>query len=409
VRCIIGDTSPRVWWYADIVASPLMEWIRNHNRRSGVNVMPRWDDNDDQSDDQPIDIGALRPPLEGNVANEEETRDMIVATDQLEQAHSGIKVGILGGKGVGKSYLFQAMVYRAANPVGALAYYTRNKPATLWHSGLPDRNGRALAFADFLEAYRDWRRLPATTLASQGRYTLSLNFATGVLGASTSVMDIEFLDASGEMFEMGLATAKMRDLWNLAVGDATVMLFCLPIWALFPNSGEMRDEDWDMRDRWLHGFSRVLTTYREIRKPRLKVRSVLVLTMSDDHRCALRTLRRRWIEPYQKDEGVFLSKTRQSSGIQRYLQSAREVSEYLYREIRRIDFEGLFQGPEALDFGHGLPWIIPVSVMDGEQLDVIETERSRNPGYNPRGRRPIPAHVELPLLAALWEHHNALM
>jgi hypothetical protein len=81
----------------------------------------------------------------------------------------------------------------------------------------------------------------------------------------------------------------------------------------------------------------------------------------------------------------------------------------LYRELRRVGFEGLITGPSELNFGYGLPWIVPVSAVDGNKLEQAEADREHAPKYRYVGAAPIPAHVELPLLAAMCEHHNALM
>jgi hypothetical protein len=68
--------------------------------------------------------------------------------------------------------------------------------------------------------------------------------------------------------------------------------------------------------------------------------------------------------------------------------------------------------PRQLDFGRGLPWIIPISAVEGKTLArAIEARKGMTddaplpPGIEP----PVPIHVELPLLAALCENHNALM
>lgn len=366
---------------------------------------------------QPLSEGTLPPAgrPERTALQEEAAAAIKVDTDpkRLKEGANKIKVGILGGKGVGKSYLFQAMVYRirSTTHAGVLSYYMRDLAAELSISDLNDTLRRKLVIPDFLEGYSRMVRLEPTAMETQRWYHLQLNFATGMFGGAESTMNIEFLDGSGEALEMGLAIPLMRKLWEEAYKDATVMIFCLPIWTLFPDGEEMSEDDWDHRDRWLRGFAKVVTTYQEIRNRDLKVRSVLVLTMADDRKSALRTLYRRWIKPCIEVRGAdtFLNQVRKGSGITRYLSTAREVSQYLYRELKRVEFGGQVTDPAQLNFGHGLPWIVPVSALDGEKLLQIEEERVRNPGYKYRGQPPIPAHVELPLLAAMCEHYNALM
>ena len=173
----------------------------------------------------------------------------------------------------------------------------------------------------------------------------------------------------------------------------------------------MQDADWDLRDEILKAFSRVVDTYHEIRDQDLKVRSVLVLTMSDDRKSALRALYRRWIKPCidQRPSEKFLSDLAGRSGLPRYLASAREVSQYLYREYGRISSSSLVRDLGELNFGYGKPWIVPVSAVQGDRLAVSMAAREKDRQYIYRGPEPIPAHVELPLLAALSEHYNALM
>jgi hypothetical protein len=382
----------------------------------------RWLD----TPDLPLAAGATQPaadePATAGVRAEhqvdvskEAAEAVKINADQtrLEESKDAIKVGILGGKGVGKSYLFQSMVYRIASPThaGVLSYYMRDLSAQLSMSGIADPNPRILALPDFLEGYSRMLRLPPTLMSDQRWYRLQLNFATGKFGRGSSTMNIEFLDGSGEALELGTAIPQMKELWVRAFRDATVMIFCLPIWTLFPDGDEMTEDDWDYRDRWLKGFARVVSTYREIRNPTLKVRSVLVLTMADDHRSALRTLHRRWIKPCIENPSAekFLNDVRSGSGITRYLATAREVSSYLQREYRRVGFGGVVTDLAELNYGYGLPWIVPVSAVDGAQLTQIEENIELDPRYRYRGPAPVPAHVELALLAAMCEHFNALM
>jgi len=334
-----------------------------------------------------------------------------------EEIPNAIKIGILGGKGVGKSYLFQAMVYRTVNigKAGVLSYYLGDYAPDLWTSELDDPRWLRRSLDDFINAYRIWDRLPSTTQATQIWYRLRLNFRTGILGGNLSTMDIEFLDGSGEALETGLLNVNLKPLWIQAFREATVMVFCLPIWMMFPDSDKMTQKDWDDRERGLKGFGRMLTTYKEIRNPKLRVRTVFVLTQADDPRCALRSLHRRWIKPFidratgQDDRHDILRAIKRSSGITRYLASAREVSDYLYREFAHVRIQGLVRNPKELNFGAGPPWLVPVTAVDGVELNRITAQKEKTPGHRYQGDPPVPAHVELPLLAAMCEHHNALM
>src|SRR6185436_13845110 len=69
--------------------------------------------------EQDADFEMALPPPEGFSDDDFEKED-----EPFDRADAQ-KLGILGGKGVGKSYLFQAMVYRtfAGRQSGALTYY----------------------------------------------------------------------------------------------------------------------------------------------------------------------------------------------------------------------------------------------------------------------------------------------
>jgi hypothetical protein len=399
--------------------------------------MPRWEDDFDeptnQSEDQGRSVPSAEPASwgddqpgtatddsrlprrssgehESSVGSEPDV-SFLPPDPSAERTSSPVKVSILGGVAVGKSCLFQAMVYRTVNPdtAGALSYFIRNKPTEM--SIASDREGvlRRIEPTDLLRRYRDWSRLPATTWANQTAYRLRLSFSSGLLGRTTSAMDIELLDGAGELFEMEYSPGYQERIWNQAFGESSVVLFCLPIWALFPDAHQMVDQDWRMRDRWLQGFSRIVVNCRSFCESKARVRTVLALTMADDRRSALKSLRNNWITPVQRDEQGFLRRARTTHGIMKYLETARQISNYLYRQLDRIEFQGKFQGPAALDFGRGLPFIVPMSAFDGEQLDTVEAQRQVDSEYQYYGRGPVPAHVELPLLLALCEYHNALM
>ena len=60
-----------------------------------------------------------------------------------------------------------------------------------------------------------------------------------------------------------------------------------------------------------------------------------------------------------------------------------------------------------LDYGYGAPWLIPVTAIDGAQLARVEASRVSD-AERLRIGPPVPAHVELPLLIAMSDQHNAL-
>ena len=338
------------------------------------------------------------------------------------------KLGILGGKGVGKSYLFQAMVYRtfAGQQSGALTYYLERDSMRLFMAEGAEGNGgrrltetgaaRTLNRVTFIDKYLTWQRLAFTSREAQQWYRLRLSFRTGWLGRSQSAIDVEFFDGSGEgFFEVQTLSPEDWDLWAKAYLDAGIMVFCLPLWAAFPGPG-LTDDDWKTRERLLAGFEQVVQKYKDMRRRHDQtqpVSSILAFTMADDGRSALRTLYDRWISPYLDAPHTYLRQLRRGSGIARYVNNARRISEAMHEEFAAVGDPRVAAIPQDLDFGRGRPWIVPLSAIDGARLDEIE-KKYPNPDDPARVREarnvaPTPVHVELPLLVALCERENALM
>ena len=194
--------------------------------------MPRWEDEFDESTGQSEGQGKSDPSAEPDPCDYEsgtftfvpkspgigvgdhesalgsESDVRFLSPDHAAQRTSSpIKVGILGGVAVGKSCLFQAMVYRTVNPdtAGALSYFIRNKPTEILIATDKEGVPRRIEPNHLLRQYREWSRLPATQRVSQTAYRLRLSFSSGLLGRATSAMDIELLDGSGEVFEMGFS------------------------------------------------------------------------------------------------------------------------------------------------------------------------------------------------------------
>jgi hypothetical protein len=322
------------------------------------------------------------------------------------------RVGLLGGKGVGKSYLFQAMVYRTLDGrhSGALSYYLDRDTVRVYQTRDRQSVPRSAIPSEFVEEYRSWLRLGQTSLAGEQWYRLRLQFRTGLLGRRRSFLDVDFLDGSGESLEMGLS-GEREETWKAAFLDATIMVFCLPLWAAFPASGDvLSEEDWDFREDLIRGFDAVVRHFRDLREKHHTghpVRSILALTMADDRRSALTTLRNRWIMPFLEQPKPHLEAMRKASGVARYLASARKVSEAVFREFDASQDPRISGIPERIEFGGGRPWFVPLSAIDGATLDSWEQGKAKKPraGLRP----PVPVHVELPLLVALCDSHNALM
>ncbi|HEX9984994.1 MAG TPA: hypothetical protein VGF69_17160 [Thermoanaerobaculia bacterium] len=338
------------------------------------------------------------------------------------------KVGIIGGKGVGKSYLFQAMVYRtyAGQQSGALTYYLERDGMHLFKAeGAEGGGARQLTETgaaasvnrvDFIRKYQGWQRLSTTRKEQQEWYRLRLLLRTGWLGRTRSALDVEFFEGSGEgFFELQAVGKEDRALWAKAYLNAGVMVFCLPLWAAFPN-GQLSEDEWSVRDALLRGFEQVVQNYLEMRRREgatHPVSSILALTMADDRRSALGTLYDRWISPFLDSPHTYLRQMHTGTGVARYLNNARRISESLHEEFAAARDPRVTAIPQSLDFGRGKPWIVALTAIEGARIDDLE-RRFKNPDDPARlaeARRtaPTPVHVELPLLLALCERENALM
>ncbi|MFO1429796.1 MAG: hypothetical protein U1F76_06605 [Candidatus Competibacteraceae bacterium] len=335
--------------------------------------------------------------------------------DSLPFEQAGVqKLGIIGGKGVGKSYLFQAMVYRtyANQQAGSLAYYLDRGSIRLFTASTRQDTATEVNLLNFVKNYSAWNRLEQTKVDTQRWYRLRLPYRTGLLGRGRSELDVEFFDGSGEgFFERVNVKQQQLELWQAGYLDARIIVFCLPLWVAFPNA-ELADTDWQARDTMLKGFEQVIMNYRQLRDRHHcthPVRSILALTMADDRRSALDTLRDRWITPYMDAPERYLPRLRGGHGIALYLANARKISAALRVEFDNSHDPFVSGIPNKLDFNGGRPWLIPLSAIEGNRLDSIERQYP-DPDARKRPRQqPVPVHVELPLLVALCERENALM
>lgn len=327
--------------------------------------------------------------------------------EPFERADS-FKVGILGGKGVGKSYLFQAIAYRtyAGTRAGALTYFLDKDATRLWRALQRSDQPEALNIQRFLKSFTSWERLPQTMLLTQSWYRLRLSYRSGWLGRRRSAVDLDFFDGSGEgLFEV-LPDAENREIWGTGFLAARVLVFCLPLWVAFP-APQLTDADWEERQSRLERFEQVVQNYLELRhrsgadRP---VDTVLALTMADDQRGGLPSLRERWILHYLAAADSYLQELRSARGLARYLANARQVSTLLHERFTAASDPFVAAIPQKLDLGRGRPWLVPLSAIEGARLDQ---------GHAPAARRasgpPVPVHVELPLLLTLCASSNALM
>jgi hypothetical protein len=318
------------------------------------------------------------------------------------------KLGIAGGNATGKSYLFQAMVYRcqAAARAGALSRFIDGGSLRLFEAETRDEGMQRVNLRDFVRHYQRWHRLPRTGLTNQRWYRLEFPYRVGWRGQGVSLFDVEFFDGSGEGFFAGALDNSNRRIWADGFLRANVMVFCLPFWAAFP--GRLEAPDRELRELFLKQFENVVHNFnhvRDVARTRHPVRSILALTMSDDPRHGWPELQERWMKPYREAPRAFERTLRKASALAAYLWNARTVSRLVHNALIESPDAFVASIPGKLHFGAGEPWVVPLSAIDGQTLERIESSQAEASDDDP----PVPVHVELPLLVALCERTNALM
>lgn len=349
-------------------------------------------------------------------------------------ARGGTKVAVLGARESGKSYLFQAMTYRASNPArsGALKYFLKNAQAELFEAAGADDELQPRAIKEVNAIYKRWERLAATKLATQRWYKLLLRYKTGWLGVRQSELYVDLLDGSGDSLQQKVALMRPEEvaMWERAYLPARVVIFCLPMWAAFPEPA-LRATSEEDRQQALHGFYQVVHNLKTLRKERginHSVQTILALTMADDRRCALPEVRNHWIEPFITHAAERAAELGTGRGLSRYLAEARHVSKYLLKEFQLSKEHDVQKIPFELELNGAMPMLVPLSAIEGAALEVKSS--AANAAATPAAARvfagapsprtsmpslviepsdPVPVHVELPLLLALCEQHNALI
>lgn len=363
--------------------------------------------------------------------------ELVVAPQQKTRRLQSIgetKVAILGARACGKSYLFQAMTYRASNPArsGSLKVFLGNEQAEIYEAEHPDQDFRLLDMRAFNARYKGFDRLPATMLATQRWYKLLLRYRTGWLGLRRAEMCVDFLDGSGEAMAQRLALMQpeMFEMFKHAYLPARVAIFCLPLWVAFPDPLQ-RASLAEAREKALAGFYQIVHNFKELRSESGSthaVRSMLALTQADHRDCALSSeVREFWLDRFL-DPSKAQARARElgtQRGLMRYLRDARAVSDWFLDRFQRSEQHDLQKLPFELQFDGQLPMVIPLSAIDGSMVDLKERQagtltpspgsafpgapRPPQPSMIVDPSDPVPAHVELPLLVALCERHNALM
>lgn len=366
------------------------------------------------------------------------------AQRRLFSSDGALRLAIVGGKGSGKSYLFQSMVYRLRNPkrAGALTPFLKDAQVSALRSKEYEGEVDGYNLHKILEDFERWRQLAFTTATNQLWYKLRIEARTGWLGRNRLNIDVDYFDASGEVQAMEQLGDEMSRVWRI-YATADVAVFCLPAWAAFPYGPALNEDveaedifaapSWTRIEQARTQFFRVVEHFKRFREEagrRDPVHTVLALTMADDRTSALAAVRERWIEPFTDPRMSHPNRERlaQRGGVSRYLDNARRVSDAVRAEFESASSAGVSNIPNMLDMGHP-PWIIPTSAMDGEVLKREYQRRERvreqvkqevseaefDDAFEREDRKtqhrtePSPAHVELPLLLALCGRYNVLM
>jgi hypothetical protein len=394
---------------------------------------PDPDEDDDAEDDSgepaqivgrprsflPAGLESGGPPPSGGSAGARAVKESAIpAGDHFHTA-------ILGPVASGKTYLFRAIVYRLSQEgqQGVISRYLAPQGVGLWTKTVTKlevlngqtfdySRGRSESLYAFNAPYRRWEKLPRTSGDAFDRHTLVIDYSTGWRGQKVKSMCLTFLDCAGEVQKNGRVDPLGNEAWN-AYRDARVVVFCLPAWAAFPAdptvveaSPVLHGQAWrnfvknreDMLDQFQVILENYTSLWQEMKRPPIRV--MLALTQADDVTSGLRTLADRWIREFGRDSGKHLARLARGGGTTKYLTAGRQVSQYVSREFSRATEQRVRKLPSQLALAGKKPWIIPVSAIDGAVLA----------GRKPHdGNEPEPVHVELPLLLALCEAHNALM
>ena len=337
----------------------------------------------------------------------------------LDYSTQSFRIALLGGKNVGKSYLFRAMLFRLSSDPGAFSEFLARERIELYAkrysaseiAGVTDTQFRPMSVSEVNDSYRNWDRLLSTTKDVQWWYRVHIPCATGWLRKDVVKLEMGFFDGSGEYFRSGPKNRRDAELWSEAFLRPSVLILCLPMWAAFPDEERLLHADKMERKQFLEDFDRIVESYQLLRTAntvRSRTQVILALTQADSI-LGNRTVREHWIAPCVREPGRHLSRLRRGRGLAQYLASARAVSQYLTDECAGGDDPALRGLLGTLEFGGGgRPWLLPVSAVDGDLLARIERRTLTEP-ERVRLKDPVPAHVELPLLVSLAERFNALV
>ena len=353
-----------------------------------------YDDNVDDTVLLPKESDSSKPEPESQKKREGLSRNF--------EIKNAARIVLIGGKGTGKSYLFQSMVQRTQSHhcAGALSYYLDGNRTQLLSAKCRQDPAFRERISSYLKEYKNYTRLKQTSLIDQAWYRLELPYKKGFFGKKTDSLNIEFYDGAGEYYESPLDENNFG-VWEDVV-KSKIIVYCLPLWIIFPQD-QLSEGDKKERREYLDAFDKILTNYEDVRKRKKQTHSVfsiLALTQADDNRLNKNGLageiKKNWIKEYLDNYQTYTEELKKPHNVLKYIKNTQKVSNLLFQEISKSSSPEISSIVTGLDLGKK-PWIIPVSAIQGNNIDSkIEQE-------------PHPIHVELPLLIALCEYTNALI
>lgn len=323
-----------------------------------------------------------------------------------------VRLGLLGGTNVGKTYLLNGMFHRlqgGSRLGGALAALISDSHGLrLFCKRTKDGSTTTTRakLTQVLRPYLNNEKIASTVTDDETWFALDLPCNLGSLKSNPNEISIKIVDSRGEDIAQKLNVSSIRD-WAQKFVNTDVMIFCLPLWVLFPGD-HLEASDKTFVHEAFTAFEQIVENVSDAMKQEAlrPVPTVLMLTMADDDRVdggsELDSLQENWINDHRENFAEHMRQLRTPKGMMNYLSNAREMSEFIDALVERNGNASAYQLVRQLNFGSGKPWLIPVSAIDGNEiLDVgLYADEITN--------EPVPVHVEFPILLGILHKMKAL-
>lgn len=305
------------------------------------------------------------------------------------------RIGILGGKGTGKSYFVSALVHclRKSENRGAVMAFIRRGEDSMSIANAASKD--LVTPESFCDNFENGLGIPQTIESNQRWITIRLFYRKGPFGLGKSIMPIDVEDLSGELLSKPLNPIN-QPIYERVGSKSRLMIFCLPVWVAFPGPATNRTG----AQRLTREFAQVIENHPQVARQfrhRERVLSVVALTMADNPESILTDVREAWVNRYRDPSIPYeLENLHRPNHLCAYLTAARRVSRSLHRQLEYSE-DGIRREVAKsirLKSLSRRAWLLPVSAYDGQ---------------NPGSKNPLPVHVELLLLAALCMNRNVLM